>query len=40
MDAKLPGDYLGIPVWDAIDYRIPDASNEEFLKATTLNQNR
>jgi len=40
MDAQVLGDYLGIPVWDAIDFRIPDASSGEFLKATTLNQNR
>ena len=40
MHAQVLGDYLGIPVWDAIDYRILDVSNGEFLKAATLSQNR
>lgn len=39
MDAKLLGDYLGVPVWDVIDYRIPEATNLDINKAAALHQN-
>ena len=38
-DASMLADYLSIPVWDAIDFRIPDSSSEWDLKAEVFRNN-
>ena len=38
-DASMLADYLSIPVWDAIDFRIPDSGSDWDLKAEVLRNN-
>ena len=38
-DASILADYLSIPVWDAIDFRIPDSCSDWDLKAEVLRNN-
>ena len=38
-DAVLLAEYLSVPIWDAIDFRIPDAETLFDGKAETLRQN-
>ena len=38
-DASILADYLSIPVWDAIDFRIPDSGSYWDLKAEVLRNN-
>ena len=38
-DASMLADYLSIPVWDAIDFRIPDSCSDWDLKAEVLRNN-
>ncbi len=38
-DASILADYLSIPVWDAIDFRIPDSGSDWDLKAEVLRNN-
>ena len=38
-DASKLADYLSIPVWDAIDFRIPDSGSDWDLKAEVLRNN-
>ena len=38
-DASILADYLAIPVWDAIDFRIPDSSSDQDLKTEVLRNN-
>ena len=38
-DASMLADYLSIPVWDAIDFRIPDSGPDRDLKAELLRNN-
>ena len=38
-DASMLADYLSIPVWDAIDFRIPDSGCDWDLKAEVLRNN-
>ena len=38
-DASILADYLSIPVWDAIDFRIPDSGSDQDLKTEVLRNN-
>ena len=38
-DASMLADYLSIPVWDAIDFRIPDSISDWDLKAEVFRNN-
>jgi len=38
-DASMLADYPSIPVWDAIDFRIPDSCSDWDLKAEVLRNN-
>ena len=38
-DASILADYLSIPVWDAIDFRIPDSDFDQDLKTEVLRNN-
>jgi hypothetical protein len=38
-DASMLADYLSIPVWDAIDFRIPDSASDCYLKAEVFRNN-
>jgi len=38
-DASMLADYLSIPVWDAIDFRIPDSGSDWNLKAEVFRNN-
>jgi hypothetical protein len=38
-DASILADYLAIPVWDAIDFRIPDSGSDQDLKTEVLRNN-
>ena len=38
-DALILADYLSIPVWDAIDFRIPDSDFDQDLKTEVLRNN-
>ena len=38
-DASILADYLSVPVWDAIDFRIPDSGSDQDLKTEVLRNN-
>ena len=38
-DASILADYLSVPVWDAIDFRIPDSGSDQNLKTEVLRNN-
>ena len=38
-DASILADYLSVPLWDAIDFRIPDSGSDQDLKTEVLRNN-